>query len=170
VSPPERYGRGQHPNSRKQLQPGAGQWRPGQTSPNLRHGLRSENPGPLILAGPAKEIEAALGDAVPRGPDGEPTPRFRAAIQAVALLAVQVERCRLYLAQHDTVDSRGRWRAENDALDRKLTNYLAALRELGATPASFARLRLSVEHVEDLALRRAADLEEADRDLEEDAP
>jgi len=125
----------------------------------------------LILNGYAKEIEAALGDAVPRGPDGAPLPQFAAALQAVALMALQIERCRNYLAGHGDTDSRGRWRPENDALDRKLASYLAALDRMGATPAAYARLGLNVAHVEDLAVRRAYDLEEdADRDLEEDAP
>jgi len=168
--PPERYGRGQHPNSRAQLKPGAGRWKPGQPSPNLRSGLYSENPGPLILNGYAKEIEAALGDVVPRGPDGEPLPQFAAALQVVALMALQIERCRNFLAGHGDTDERGRWRPENDALDKKLASYLNALDRMGATPAAYGRLGLNIAQVEDLALRRARDLEEADRDLEEESP
>ena len=155
-----------NPRSLANLKPGAGAWKPEHPSPNVKHGLRSRNPGPLILNGYALDIETALGAAVPRGPDGAPLPQFAAALQAVALMALQIERCRNFLAGHGDTDSRGRWRPENDALDKKLASYLNALDRMGATPAAYGRLGLNIAQVEDLAVRRARDLEEADRDDE----
>jgi len=71
--------------------------------------------------------------------------------------------------QGDT-DERGRLRPEVEQLDRATARYLSALRELGATPLAVSKLGLNVAQVEDLAVRRARDLEEADRDGEEYAP
>jgi hypothetical protein len=173
--PPERYGRGQHPNSRAQLKPGAGQWKPGQPSPHLKHGLRSgEDASPewrrMILAPAADEIVEALADAVPlKGPDGRCLPQFRPAVEAAALLSIQVRRCVAYLSTQGDTDERGRLRPEVEQLDRATARYLSALRELGATPLAVSKLGLNVAHVEDLAVRRARDLEEADRDGEETA-
>lgn len=133
------------------LRPGAGAWQPG-SAPQLRHGLRTRKPPPLILQEFTDRIVEALEDAVPmRGPDGEIMPEFKAAVQAVALMALQIERCRAYLAVHDHEDERGRWRPENDALDRKLAAYLKALDKLGATPTSYARLGFDVARGFDLA-------------------
>jgi len=87
----------------------------------------------------------------------------------VALMALQIERCRNFLAGHGDTDERGRWRPENDALDKKLASYLNALDRMGATTAAYARLGLNVAAAEDLAVRRARDLEEAARDGEETA-
>jgi hypothetical protein len=74
-------------------------------------------------------------------------------------MAVQIERCRGFLATHGHEDERGNWRPENDVLDKKLAAYLAALDKLGATPTAYARLGFDVAHAErarsDVALRWA---------------
>jgi len=106
---------------------------------------------------------------VPRGRDGEIPERFAAAVQVVALQAVQVELCRHFIAAHGTSDERGRWRPENDALDRKLESYMRGLDRLGATPMSYAKLGYDVVRTADLATamsdpdpaRRAALMREA---------
>lgn len=151
-------GGARNPNSLANLKPGAGAWRKGESSPALKHGLRSRNVGPLLLDERTKSIADALGDSVPmRGPDGEVLPQFRAVLQPVALMAVQIDRCRAYLAAHGTTNERGRWRPENDALDRKLASYIAALDRLGATPTSLAKLGLNVAQGFDLAQHWAAE-------------
>ncbi len=170
--PPEHYGRGQHPNSRAQLKPGAGRWKPGQPSPNLRHGLHSgEDASPewrrLILAPAADEIVEALADAVPlKGPDGRCLPQFRPAVEAAALLSIQVRRCVAYLSTQGDTDERGRLRQEVEQLDRATARYLSALRELGATPMSYGRLGFDVARTareqEDVALRWSRQTAEED--------
>ena len=129
----------------------AGSFKPGAASPNLRHGLRSRQPGPL-LGTAAREIVDALADAVPlRGPDGDVMPQFIPAVESAALDLIIVQRVLGYLTAHGFEDARGRLRGEVEGLSRANARLMAKLADLGATPTSYARLGFDVARTADLA-------------------
>jgi hypothetical protein len=134
----------------------AGSFRPDQASPVLKHGLRSRRPPRLLLTETADEIVDALAATVPlRAPDGDVMPQFLPAIEAAALLLVQIRRAAAFLASHGATDQRGRFRPENEALTRTIEGFMRTLDRLGATPRSYAALGFDVTRTarEDLALR-----------------
>lgn len=130
------------PNTRGE--PTAGSWKAGQPSPNLKHGLRSRRPGPL-LGEAAAEIVDALADTVPlKGPDGQVLPQFVPAVESAALDLIVVKRVLGYLTTHGFEDERGRLRPEVDGLSKVNQRLQKALDRLGATPTSYARLGFDV--------------------------
>lgn len=146
-------------NLRRGGEPNAGSFKPGQPSPNLKHGLRSRQPGPL-LGDAAIEIVDALAATVPlRSPDGEVLPQFVPAVESAALDLIVVKRVLGYLTAHGFEDARGRLRPEVEGLSRANARLMSKLADLGATPTSYARLGFDVVRAErerdDLALRWA---------------
>lgn len=152
------------------LRPGAGAWKRGQPSPNLRHGLRSRDPGPLILGGAASEILDALSAGVPlRDEHGDVPIHDRAAVEAAALHLIIVRRCLGYLSGHGFEDARGRLRPEVNDLGKATERLERSLDRLGMTPAGRAKLGLDVARAQrerqDLALLMAAQADERDPSL-----
>jgi hypothetical protein len=137
------------PNLRGEMPAGA--WTAG-ASPALRHGLRTRRPARQILGPAYDELVDVLEDSVPlRGADGQVLPGFAVAIEAAAVQLLQVRRCQAYLETHGATDDRGRFRPENEGLERASDRLLKALDRLGATPTSYARLGFNVMRGADLA-------------------
>lgn len=138
----------------------AGSFRPGQPSPNLKHGLRSREPGRLILGEAGREIVEALSAGVPLRDEHGDVPIYdRAAVEAAALHLIIVRRCLGYLSAHGFEDARGRLRPEIHDLGKANERLERSLDRLGMTPAGRARLGLDLVRAEreqeDLALRWA---------------
>jgi hypothetical protein len=142
------------------LRPGAGAWKPGQASPaGATHGLRTRPPERgsaawkrQILSPAADEIVEALADGAPvRDAAGDVPIHDRIAIEAAALLLIQVRRASAWLGTNGDTDSRGNLRPEVDALGRATERLFKALDRLGMTPASRARLGLALARTADLA-------------------
>jgi hypothetical protein len=148
-------GGARHPNSLANLpnlrgEATGGSFRPGQPPANLKHGLRSRRPG-VLLGDAFAEIVGALEEAAPvRDQAGEVPVHDRLAIEAAALQLVQTRRCAAFLASHSATDERGRWRPENEGLERALGRLMGMLDRLGMTPAG--RMRLGLDMVRGLSL------------------
>ncbi len=98
--PPERYGRGQHPNSKAQLRPGAGAWKPG-AAPHLKHGLRTRRPNRILFQETFHELLDSLEASVPlRGEDGRCLPQFMPAVEVATVKLIALRRGLAYLAGH----------------------------------------------------------------------
>lgn len=133
------------------LRPGAGAWPPGQAT-NVKSGLRTRNPGWMILSEAAGEIVAALAAGAPvRDEAGEVPVHDRPAIEAAALQLIIVRRVLGYLSTHGFEDARGRLRPEVEGLERANERFLKALDRLGMTPSSRAKLGLDLARTADLA-------------------
>lgn len=136
----------------------AGSWQPGQSSPNLRHGLHTrppEDPGEWrlqILSPAAQELLEALAEAAPvRDAAGDVPIHDRLAIEAAAVDLIIVRRCLGFLVAQGFEDSRGNQRPEVDGLGRANERLMKKLDRLGMTPASRAKLGLAMARTADLA-------------------
>jgi hypothetical protein len=91
-------------------------------------------------------------------------PEFATAVESVALQMIVTKRVLGYLLTNGFTDSRGRLRGEVSGLEKANGRLLAGLRELGATPASFAKLGLDTAQTFDLARHWADEDERARRE------
>jgi hypothetical protein len=143
--------RGTHPNSKASLEPGAGQWRPG-GAPVMRSGLRSRKPPAEVIDPILDQVIENLSSRVPvRDEAGEVPAWLREMCWSAAIKKLQVTRCARFLAQHDEIDERGRWRPENDALVKATESYERALERLAMTVPSHMRAGLDFQRKVSLA-------------------
>ena len=141
------------PNLRGEPTPAS--WKPGQPSPNLRHGLRSRRPPPSVIDPILDGVLADLETKVPiRDHGGEVPAWLREMAWSAAISKLQVVRCSQYLAQYGESDERGRWRPENEGLRKANESYQRALDRLAMTVTSHAKAGLDLARASQFDLAR----------------
>lgn len=141
-------------NFRGRTSPTPASWKAGQTSPNLRHGLRTREPTVEDVEPVLGAVIADLAAKVPEplvDEEGRVLPWAQESLWTLGILKLGLTRCLRYLASHGETDERGRWRPENDSLAKATERYRRALGEEAMTLKSRLDAGLTLARTTDLS-------------------